>query len=129
EHYRDMFQAVALMAGGSGMSSLIRLFLVLGLAVGLMKAMFDFNVGQILKWFIMAAVIYGVLWVPKVQVQVVDRYNPGLTGGAVANVPIGVGVVASMSSRVGARAIDLMETAFSTPNDVRYSRTGMIYGA
>jgi conjugal transfer mating pair stabilization protein TraG len=129
EHYRDMFNAVALMAGGSGMSSLMRLFLVLGLAVGIMKAMADFNVGQILKWFIMSAVIYGVLWVPKVQVQVVDRYNPGLTGGAVANVPIGVGVVASMSSRVGARTIDLMETAFSTPDDVRYSKTGMIYGA
>ena len=42
EHYRDMFNAVALMAGGSGMSSLIRLFLILGLAVGIMKAMFDF---------------------------------------------------------------------------------------
>lgn len=74
-------------------------------------------------------VIYGVLWAPKVQVQVVDRFNPGLTGGAVANVPIGVGVVASMSSRVGGRTIDLMETAFSAPNDVRYSRAGMIYGA
>lgn len=129
EHYRDMFQAVALMAGGSGMASLIRLFLILGLAIGIMKSMFDLQIGRVLKWFIVAAVIYGVLWAPKVQVQVVDRFNPGLTGGAVANVPIGVGVVASMSSRVGARAIDLMETAFSAPNDVRYSRTGMIYGA
>lgn len=129
EHYRDMFQAVALMAGGTGMTSLIRLFLVLGLLLGMAKAMFDFNLGQILKWFLMAAVIYGVLWVPKVQVHVTDRFNVALTGADVANVPLGVGVVASMSSRVGARAIDLMETAFGAPNDVRYSRTGMIYGA
>lgn len=129
EHYRDMFQAVALMAGGSGMSSLIRLFLVLGLAIGIMKAMFDFNIGRVLKWFIMAAVIYGVLWVPKVQVHVTDKYNPALTGADVANVPLGVGVVAGMSSRVGDRAIQLMETAFGDPADVRYSQTGMIYGA
>ena len=129
EHYRDMFQAVALMAGGSGMSSLIRLFLVLGLAVGIMKAMFDFNIGRVLKWFIMAAVIYGVLWVPKVQVHITDKYNPALTGADVANVPLGVGVVAGMSSRVGDRAIQLMETAFGDPADVRYSKTGMIYGA
>lgn len=129
EHYRDMFQAVALMAGGSGMTSLIRLFLVLGLMLGMAKAMFDFNVGQILKWFIMAAVIYGVLWVPKVQVHVTDKYNPALTGADVANVPLGVGVVAGMSSRVGDRAIQLMETAFASPDDVRYSKTGMIYGA
>ena len=129
EHYRDMFQAVALMAGGSGMSSLIRLFLVLGLAVGIMKAMFDFNIGAVLKWFLMAAVIYGVLWVPKVQVHITDKYNPGLTGADVANVPLGVGVVAGMSSQVGDRAIQLMETAFGDPADVRYSKTGMIYGA
>lgn len=126
EHYRDIFQAVVQM---TGMSSLVRLFMILGLAFGVMKSMFDLNVGRVLKWFIMAAVIYGALWVPKVKVQIVDRFNPALTGGAVANVPIGVGVVASMSSRVGASAIDLMETAFSDPQDVRYSRTGMIYGA
>lgn len=129
EHYRDVFNAVAMMAGAGSMDSLLRLAMVLGLAMGIVKAAFDFDVGKILKWFLMAVVIYGVLWVPKVQVQVIDKFNPGLTGGAVANVPLGVGFTAAVTSQVGNRVIELTETTFADPADVRYSETGMIFGA
>ena len=37
-YYRDIFQAVALLAGTGGISSLIRLALVLGLMMGILKA-------------------------------------------------------------------------------------------
>ena len=128
-YYRDIFQAVALMAGTNGLSSLIRLAMVLGLIMGLFQAVFDFNVGKILRWFLVAYISYGVLWVPKVQVHVTDLYDPGLTGADVANVPLGVGMTASLTSLVGHRVIELTETAFGDPDDVAYSKTGMIFGA
>jgi conjugal transfer mating pair stabilization protein TraG len=128
-YYRDIFQAVALMAGANGLSSLIRLALVLGLIMGLFQAVFDFNVGKILRWFLVAYISYGVLWVPKVQIHVTDLYDPGLTGADVANVPLGVGMTASLTSLVGHRVIELTETAFGDPQDVAYSKTGMIFGA
>ncbi len=128
-YYRDIFQAVALMAGADGLSSLIRLALVLGLIMGLFQAVFDFNVGKILRWFLVAYISYGVLWVPKVQIHVTDLYDPSLTGADVANVPLGVGMTASLTSLVGHRVIELTETAFGDPQDVAYSKTGMIFGA
>lgn len=127
--YRDMFTAVALMSGTSSMSSLIRLALMLGLVLGLLKAVFDTNIGALLKWFIMAAIIYGVLLVPKVQIHVTDKFNAGLAGADVANVPLGVAFVASVTSQIGDRAIQMTETAFGDPDDLKYSKTGMIYGA
>ncbi|WP_309091920.1 conjugal transfer protein TraG N-terminal domain-containing protein [Phenylobacterium sp.] len=128
-YYRDVFQAVALLSGSDGISSLLRLALVLGLMMGILKAVFDFNVGKILKWFLIAFITYGILWVPKVQVHVTDVFDPALTGADVANVPLGVGMTASLTSRVGHRVIQLTETAFGDPQDNRYSKTGMIYGA
>jgi len=127
--YRDIMTAVALMSGTGSMDSLLRLALLLGLAMTLMKAVFDANIGAILKWFIMAAVIYGVLWVPKVQVHITDRFDAALSGADVANVPLGVAFVASVTSQVGDRMIQLTETSFGDPEDVEYSKTGMIYGA
>lgn len=128
-YYRDIFQSVALLAGTGGISSLIRLALVLGLILCIVKAVFDFNIGKILKWFLMAYITYGILFVPKVQVHVTDLFDPGLTGADVANVPLGVGMTASLTSRVGHRVIELTETAFGDPEAAQYSNTGMIYGA
>jgi conjugal transfer mating pair stabilization protein TraG len=128
-NYRDIFQAVALMSGTNAIGSLIRLAMLLGLVLTIARGMFDLNAGRALKWFIMCAVIYGVVFVPKVTVHITDKLNPALAGADVANVPIGVAFAESLASQVGSRAIDLTETAFGDPSDVMYSKTGMIYGA
>ena len=127
--YHDMFSAVALMSGANAMDSLIRLALVLGIAMCLVKAVTDFNIGAILRWYIFAVVIYGVLWVPKVTIQVTDRLNPSTVYANVANVPLGVGASSALVSQVGDRIIKLTETAFGDPADSDYSRHGMIFGA
>ncbi len=127
--YHDIFNAVALMSGAGAMDSLIRLVLVLGLVMGLVKAVTDFNVGTILRWYIFAGVIYGVMWVPKVSIQVEDRLNPSKVYPLVANVPLGVGVSSALVSQVGDRIIKLTETAFGDPADAEFSTHGMIFGA
>jgi conjugal transfer mating pair stabilization protein TraG len=129
ELYRSIFNAVALMTSMDAASSMIALAMMLGLIFGIIKAVWDVNIGKILKWYLMCAVIYGVLWVPKVTVQVVDRLNPAVTYANVANVPLGVGVTASLISRVGDRVIQLTETAFSDPADLQYSTYGMVFGS
>jgi conjugal transfer mating pair stabilization protein TraG len=128
-NYRDIFNGVALMCGTDAMSSLIRLAMLLGLILVLFRGIVDLNAGRGLKWFIMCAVIHGVVFVPKVTVHITDKFNPALAGADVANVPLGVAFAESIASQVGARAIQMTETAFGDPNDVMYSKTGMIYGA
>src|SRR5690606_23863310 len=90
---------------------------------------FDLNTKAAAKWFLTSMVIFYILWVPKVQVHITDRFDPGLTGADVANVPVGLALVSSISTKVGARVTELSEQAFSQPNDVTYSKTGMIFGA
>lgn len=127
--YRDVFNAVALMSGANAMDSLLRLALVLGLCMGIVKAVTDFNVGAILKWYIFAVVIYGILWVPKVTVHVTDRLNPSAVYADVGNVPLGVGATAAMVSQIGDRIIALTQTSFADPTDLSYSAHGMVFGA
>jgi conjugal transfer mating pair stabilization protein TraG len=127
--YHDIFNAVALMSGANAMDSLIRLALVLGVVMGIVKAVTDFNVGTILRWYIFAVVIYGVLWVPKVSIQVEDRLNPAVVHPIVANVPLGVGASSALISQIGDRIIKLTETAFADPVDGEFSKHGMIFGA
>ena len=129
EIFRDTFNAIALMAGAGPIDSLCRLAMLLGLAMLIFKAAFDFNVGGMIKWFLMAAVIYGVVWIPRVQVHVTDKFNVALAGADVANVPLGVAFVSATSSEVGDAVIHLTETAFADPQGLAYSNTGMIYGA
>ncbi|NEX91203.1 conjugal transfer protein TraG N-terminal domain-containing protein [Caulobacter sp. 17J65-9] len=128
EYYRDVFNSVAMMAGTNGLSSLIRLAMVLGVLFGLLKMIFDLNLRSMFQWFLTAYIAYAVLWAPKVQVQITDVLNPALNA-PVANVPLGVAAVASLTSQVGDRAIQLTELAFGDVNEMRYSETGMIYGA
>ena len=129
EVFRDTFNAIALMAGAGPIDSLCRLALLLGLAMLIFKAAFDFNVGGMTKWFLMAAIIYGVVWIPRVQVHVTDKFNVALAGADVANVPLGVAFVSATSSEVGDSIIHLTETSFSDPQGLAYSNAGMIYGA
>lgn len=127
EYYRDVLNGVALMAGG--ISGYIKLIMLVGLAFAVIKMAFDLDVKAAFRWFMMSMIIYTLMWVPKVQVHVTDVFNPALTGADVANVPIALGVTASVTSKVGHRVTQLTEQAFAHPGDVAYSKTGMIFGA
>ena len=124
-----VLQAVTLLSGASPLKSLMEVALLVGLLMGILKAAFDFKVGTILRWLILSMVVYGVLWLPKVQVHVTDRFNPGLQAADIANVPLGLAFAAALSTEVGDTAITLTQQAFNDPASLEYANTGMIYGA
>ena len=127
--YQSVFNAVALMSGTGPIDSLFRVMILLGLLLGLFKAVGDFNLTALMRWFITCAIIYGVLWVPKVQVAITDRLDTGLPSAVVANVPLGVAFVAATSSEIGDTVIKSTEQAFADPQGLAYSNSGLIYGA
>ena len=127
--YQSVFNAVALMSGTGPIDSLFRVMILLGLLLGILKAMGDFNFAALVKWFITCAIIYGVLWVPKVQVAITDRLDTGFPSAVVGNVPLGVAFVAATSSEIGDAVIKSTEQAFADPQGLAYSDSGLIYGA
>ncbi|GAA0206517.1 conjugal transfer mating pair stabilization protein TraG [Brevundimonas nasdae] len=127
--YRDVLQGVALMSGANGLSTLLRIAMLLGLIITIFKMAFDLDVKSAFKWFLTSMVIFNLMWVPKAQVHITDRFDPSLTGADVANVPIALAVVSSITFKVGDRVTKLAEQAYSQPADVAYTKTGMIFGA
>lgn len=129
EFVRDILNGVAALVGVGAFGSAIRLSLLLGLLFTLFQTAFNMNVWVMIRWFVTTLIIYLCLMVPKVDVTVTDRFDPGLTSPTVANVPIGLALVASVTSTVGDRFTDLTETAFSLPTDLEYQENGFIFGS
>lgn len=129
EYLVNMFNAVAAWTGGGGYRSMIRVIMVMGLIYSLFVVAFTLNYKAWLNWFIQATGIYMCLMVPTVDVKVTDRINPGLAPATVANVPLGLGVLASFTTQIGDYLTRTAETVFVMPAELNYSRNGLVYGA
>jgi conjugal transfer mating pair stabilization protein TraG len=129
EYIVNTFNAVAAWTGGGGYRALLRVVMVLGLIYALLAVAFTMNVRAWLNWFLGSSLIYMCLMVPTVTVKVTDRVNPSLGPAVVANVPLGLGVIASFTSQVGDWLTRTAETVFTMPSQLSYSSNGMVYGA
>jgi len=125
----NTFNAIAAWTGSGGFKSLIRVVMVMGLIYALLATAMDFDWRVWFRWFLQSTLIYTVLMVPTVTVKVTDRINPGLAPSTIANVPIGLGVMASFTSQVSDYLTRTAETVFVMPGALQYSNGGFAYGA
>jgi conjugal transfer mating pair stabilization protein TraG len=129
EYIVNVFNAVAAWTGGGGYKSLIRVVMVMGLIYTLLIVAFNLDWRAWMNWFLQSTLIYLCLMVPTASVKVMDRINPSLAPSTIANVPLGLGVVASFTSKIGDYLTTEAETVFIMPAQLQYSNNGMIYGA
>ena len=129
EYIVNVFQAVAAWTGGGGYKSMIRVVMVMGLIYALLVTAFNMDWRAMMNWFLQSTLIYLCLMVPTVTVKVTDRVNPSLAPAVVANVPLGLGMLASFTSQIGDYLTRSAETVFVMPAQLNYSSNGMIYGS
>lgn len=129
EYLVNTFNAVAAWSGGGGYRSLLRVVMVMGLIYSLLVVAFTLNFRVWLNWFLQSTLIYLCLMVPTIDVKVTDRINPSLAPATVANVPLGLGVLASFTTQIGDWLTRTAETVFVMPGELNYSSNGMVYGA
>ena len=129
EYLVQTFNAIAAWTGSGGFKALIRVCMVMGLIYALLITAMDLDWRAWFRWFVQSTLIYLVLMVPTVTVKVTDRINPGLAPATVANVPIGLGVMASFTSQVSDYLTRTAETVFVMPAALNYSTGGFVYGA
>ncbi len=129
EYVVNVLNAVAAWTGDGGYKSLLQVCMVMGLAYSLVIVAFNADWRAWLNWFLQATLMYMVLMVPRLDVQVTDRINPSLAPAQVANVPLGLAMMASFTSQVGDYLVGSAELVFGLPGDLDYSRNGMIYGS
>jgi conjugal transfer mating pair stabilization protein TraG len=129
EYIVNVLNAVAAWTGAGGYKSLIQVALVMGMILAVITVAFNQDWRAWLNWFLGATLIYMCLMVPRMDVKVTDRVNQSLAPATVANVPLGLALMASFTSQAGDYLTRSAELVFGLPDDLNYSKNGMIYGA
>ncbi len=129
EYIVNVFNAVAAWTGSGGYASMIKVVMVMALIYVLLIVAFNQDWRAWMNWFLQSTLIYLCLMVPTVTIKVTDRINPSLAPAVVANVPLGLGVIASFTSQIGDYLTREAETVFVMPAQLKYSSNGMLYGS
>lgn len=130
EVLKGIFNAVALcLNSGSGSlyTPLIRLGLLMGAAFAIVYALYGNAVRVFIGWIIPITAIMQLLFVPQVTVWIIDpvsRYHQ-----KVDHVPYALGMVASYISQIGYELTKQIEKVFVLPDDLKYQKTGMLFGS
>ena len=125
----NVLNAVAAWTGSGGYKSLLQVVMVMGLAYSVIIVAFNADWRAWINWFLQATLMYSALMVPRLDVHVTDRLNPSLAPAQVANVPLGLALIASFTSQVGDYLVTSSELVFGLPGNLDYSRNGMIYAS
>ena len=128
EYIVNTLNAVAAWTGQGGYKSMIQVVMVMGLIYASLIVAFNADWRAWINWFLQATLIYMCLMVPRVDVHVTDRINPSLAAADIANVPLGLGMVASFTSQISDYLTRGAELVFGLPDDLNYSTNGMLYG-
>src|SRR3546814_13162431 len=90
----------------------------MGMVLAVIVVAFNQDWRAWLNWFLGATLIYMCLMVPRMDVHVTDRVNPSLAPATVANVPLGLALMASFTSQAGDYLTRSAELVFGLPDEI-----------
>ncbi|MCW9474412.1 conjugal transfer mating pair stabilization protein TraG [Klebsiella grimontii] len=123
---RGNLNAIAAFMGTSTWSTIEKMciaFSVLIVAVNWVK---KHNIMDLVGW-VFSLTLVSMLVVIRTPVQIIDYSNVSQVY-KIDNVPIGLAIPASLTTRVGNALVQSYEMIFSLPDSVTYSKTGMLFG-
>lgn len=121
-----ILNGIALLMGSGDYAGLIRTIVLV--------AMFSVFIGALgarhfdgFKWALAVVLFYSIIFVPKVNVAVVDRLalSPPTT---IQNVPIGFAVFGHLTSKIGDWLARSFEAVYTLPANLQYTKSGMLFG-
>lgn len=128
--YVTVFNAIAAWTGGGGYRSFLQVIMVLSFGYALVTMAFNLDYRAFFRWFLQILAVYLVLMVPTASVRVDDKTVVGGSGPqVVANVPIGLAALASLTTEAGFWLTRSAETLFSVDPERNYHENGYIFGA
>lgn len=123
---RGNLNAIAAFMGTATWSSIEKMciaFSVLIVAVSWVK---KHNIMDLVGW-VFSLTLVSMLVVVRTPVQIIDYSNVAQVY-KVDNVPVGLAIPASLTTRVGNALVQSYEMIFSLPDSVTYSKSGMLFG-
>jgi conjugal transfer mating pair stabilization protein TraG len=129
-----IFNAAAAIHASSDYAAAVAAVAFCGFVAALIAYAFAPEKLQGWKWLATVLLVFSILIVPRVTVGIVDK-----TGGSavkvVANVPLGIAMLGSVTSTIGHTLTGLFETAFQVipgvgglPSELTYEKNGLMFG-
>ena len=125
----EVLKAVTLcLNGGSGlMTAMLRIGGFVGAFIAYYMILYG-NPMQVFKsWGVPVLLIMNVLFLPTSSVYVIDTITK--FHYKIDKVPYGLALFASQASKLGKSITEIVEQSFSTPNDMKYQKNGIVFGS
>ena len=131
EVVQAVFNGVAMISGSTMMGGAMQAAALFGFLVALSVAVFKLDLRESFTYLFVVAFIWMGMMVPKTTVLITESGGYGYTGRqyAVGNVPIGLAYMGHFVSSFGQSITRKAEQVNHLPDDLNYSRTGMLFGA
>lgn len=130
ESLQMLFNATVMLFGDGGIIRPLGFIIaVIGGFWAIAKAFLSPQIDAFIIHYIFPLIIIpSFLMVPKTTVKIEDALQIGVSY-SVDNVPLFLARVAEITSTIGYKITVAMESVMHLPNDMSYSKTGMIFGA
>ena len=112
---------------GSLYVPLIRISLMIGALWAALYALYGDFMRAIMHWLLPTTIIMQLLFVPQATVVIhdpVSHYHQN-----VDRVPYGLAMIAGSISKIGYHLTEEVEKLFRLPDDLKYQKTGMLFGS
>ncbi|EMQ2878496.1 conjugal transfer protein TraG N-terminal domain-containing protein, partial [Vibrio navarrensis] len=125
----DFLNGIAMYASTNG----IQITAGLGLAIGTAwmmgaAAIQKIKMTDLWSYMFLTMMFISVVINVKVDTYVYDPVNPKVWGRKVSNVPLGAAFITSFTTKIDYSVTKGVEAIFTTPNDLKYSQSGMLIG-
>ena len=131
EVVQTVLTAVATLSGSDTMTSAAQAAALFGFIVMLAIAVYKIDLKDAFTTIIVIAILWGGVMVPKTDVLITEGNGYGFLGRqyAVSNVPLGLALLGHLASSFGFNITRKMESLYSLPDDLNYSKTGVLFGS
>ncbi|MDR8502924.1 conjugal transfer mating-pair stabilization protein TraG [Klebsiella pneumoniae] len=124
---RGNLNAIAAFMGTSTWSTIEKMCIAISVLIVAGNWGKKHNVMDLIGW-VFSLTLVSMLVVIRTPVQIIDYSNVAQVY-EVDNVPIGLAIPASLTTRAGNALIQSYEMVFALPDSVTYSKTGMLFGS
>lgn len=124
---RGNLNAIAAFLGTGTWSTIEKMCIAISVLIVAGNWVKKHNVMDLIGW-VFSLTLVSMLVVIRTPVQIIDYSNVAHVY-EVDNVPIGLAIPASLTTRVGNALIQSYEMVFALPDSVTYSKTGMLFGS
>ena len=127
--FREGLNAVAAFCASPGFSVALHVGNVIGVLITIICYLKKTDPVILFKWAIAYVLMTKIFLGITTSVAIVNTSDQSIAPSIVDNVPIGIAYPAHLISTMGYGFTSDFETVFSLPNEVTYSKTGMLFGS